>query len=358
MQYDRASQREWIALAILALPCLLYSMDLTVLNLAVPEVSSALRPSETQLLWIVDIYGFVLAAALIPMGVFGDRIGRRRLLLWGAFAFGIASLAAASSQNAAMMIVSRACMGLAAATLAPSTLSMISTLFPHPQDRRKAIGIWIASFSSGGALGPLVGGGVLEFFWWGSVFLINLPVMALLLVLGPLLLPETRDRSAPRPDLVSAAGILLAVLALVYAIKQVAVHGWAMQAVVALAVSLAAAAQFLRRQRRLAVPFLDLAMFRSVRFSATLAINVFGFFIAFGSFLLIALYLQMGLGLSQLHAGFAAHLRGPPSLWGRWPRRPWRRVWARRGSWRPVFCWRPPVSGSWGLPPQGRALRF
>jgi DHA2 family multidrug resistance protein-like MFS transporter len=302
----RAGKPEWAAMAILALPCLLYSMDLTVLNLAVPELSTALRPSETQLLWIVDIYGFVLAASLIPMGVFGDRIGRRRLLLLGAFAFGAASLAAAFSQNATMMIMSRACMGLAAATLAPSTLSMISTLFPHSQDRRMAIGIWIASFSSGGAVGPLVGGVLLEYFWWGSVFLINLPIMATLLMFGPLLLPEARDPTAQQPDLLSAFSLLLAVLALVYAIKQIAAYGWDPHAAVALAAFVAAAIHFFRRQMRLATPFLDLEMFHSVRFSAALGINVLGFFIAFGSFLLIALYLQMGLGLSQLHSGFAA----------------------------------------------------
>jgi DHA2 family multidrug resistance protein-like MFS transporter len=293
-------------MVILALPCLLYSMDLTVLNLAMPELSTALQPSETQLLWIVDIYGFILAAALIPMGVFGDRVGRRRLLLWGAFAFGAASLIAAFSQSALMMIAARALMGMAAATLAPSTLSMISTLFPHPQDRQKAIGIWIASFSSGGALGPVIGGVLLEYFWWGSVFLINLPIMFLLLVLGPMLLPEARDRNAPRPDLPSAAGLLLTVLALVYAIKQMAAHGWTFQIFAALVLCAVAARFFLQRQGRLTVPFLDLTMFHSVRFSGALGINVLGFFVAFGSFLLIALYLQMGLGLSQLNAGFAA----------------------------------------------------
>lgn len=302
----RAGRRQWAAMAILALPCLLYSMDLTVLNLAMPELSTALHPSETQLLWIVDIYGFVLAAALIPMGVFGDRIGRRRLLLWGAFAFGTASLIAALSDSAPMMIAARAFMGLAAATLAPSTLSMITTLFPHPQDRQKAIGIWIASFSSGGALGPVIGGLLLEHFWWGSVFLINLPIMALLLVLGPLLLPEARDRSAPRPDLPSAVALLLTVLALVYAIKHAAAHGGAWPVLAALGVCALAGRYFLQRQGRLADPFLDLGMFRSVRFSAALGINILGFFAAFGSFLLIALYLQMGLGLSQLHAGLAA----------------------------------------------------
>lgn len=302
----RAGKRQWLAMAILALPCLLYAMDLTVLNLAMPEISADLKPSATQLLWIVDIYGFILAAALVPMGVFGDRVGRRRLLLWGAFAFGAASCAAAFAGSAPQMIGARALMGLAAATLAPSTLSMISNLFPHPDDRRKAIGIWIASFSSGGALGPLVGGLLLQHFWWGSVFLINLPVMALLLVLGPKLLPEARDRSAPRPDLPSALTLLVAVLGLVYAIKQVAAQGWTGAAGAALAVCLVTAFLFFRRQRQLTVPFLDLSLFASRRFSAALTINILGFFAAFGSFLLIALYLQLALGLSQLQAGFAA----------------------------------------------------
>ncbi len=302
----RAGRRQWLAMAILALPCLLYSMDLTVLNLAMPEISADLQPSATQLLWIVDIYGFILAAALVPMGVFGDRIGRRRLLLWGAFAFGAASCAAAFADSAPQMIVARALMGLAAATLAPSTLSMVSTLFPHPDDRRKAIGLWIASFSSGGALGPLFGGLLLQHFWWGSVFLINLPVMALLLVLGPKLLPEARDPSAPRPDMPSALTLLIAVLGLVYAIKQVAAHGWTLQAGMALILCVVTTLFFYRRQRHLTVPFLDLSLFSSGRFSAALTINILGFFVAFGTFLLIALYFQLALGLSQLQAGLAA----------------------------------------------------
>lgn len=302
----RAGRREWLAMAILALPCLLYAMDLTVLNLAVPELSADLSPSPTELLWMVDIYGFVLAAALIPMGVFGDRIGRRRLLLWGAFAFGAASLLAAFATSATMMIAARALMGLAAATLAPSTLSMVTNLFPDPADRQKAIGVWIASFSAGGAIGPLVGGVLLEFFWWGSVFLINLPVMALILLLGPFLLPEARDREAPRPDPASAVGLLVAVLGLVYAIKAFAAGGASAAAFAALAVFAAALGLFLLRQRRLAVPFLDLSLFSSARFSAALGINILGFFAAFGMFLLIALYLQLGLGLTQLQAGLAA----------------------------------------------------
>lgn len=314
--HSRAGRRQWIAMAILVLPCLLYSMDLTVLNLAMPALSSDLRPSPTELLWIVDIYGFILAGALIPMGVFGDRVGRRRLLLWGAFAFGAASFVAAFAGSAYTMIAARALMGLAAATVAPSTLSMVSDLFPHPEDRRKAIGIWIASFSSGAAVGPLIGGVLLQHFWWGSVFLINLPVMVLLLILGPVLLPEARDSSAKRPDLPSAATLLVAVLCLVYAIKQVAAHGWTSEASIALVLCTAAFAAFYRRQLQLRTPFLELSMFRVPLFAAALSINILGFFAAFGAFLLIALYLQLALGLSQLQAGMATAPSGAAFVLG------------------------------------------
>src|SRR5215213_2460128 len=201
----QASRREWIGLAVIALPCLLYSMDLTVLNLAVPAISADLQPSSTQLLWILDIYGFLVAASLITMGTLGDRIGRRRLLLIGAAAFGVASLLAAFSTSAEMLIASRALLGVAGATLAPSTLSLIRTMFLDPHQRTVAIGVWITSFSAGAVIGPPLGGVLLEFFWWGSVFLLALPVMALLLVLGPILLPEYRDPEAGRLDLVSAA---------------------------------------------------------------------------------------------------------------------------------------------------------
>ncbi len=206
----RATRREWVGLAVLALPCLLATIDLTVLNLAVPRLSADLRPSSAQLLWIVDIYGFMIAGSLITMGTLGDRIGRRRLLLLGA-AFGVASVLAAFSTSAGMLIATRAVLGIAGATLVPATLSLIRTMFHDPGQRMTAIGLWVTSFSVGGAIGPLVGGLVLEHFWWGAVFLIAVPVMLLLLALGPLLLPEFRDPAAGRVDLVSAVLSLLAV---------------------------------------------------------------------------------------------------------------------------------------------------
>src|SRR6266550_1315140 len=192
----RAGRREWLGLAVLALACLLYAMDLTVLHLAVPSISKDLHPSSAQLLWITDIYGFMVAGFLVTMGTLGDRIGRRRLLLSGAAAFGAVSVFAALSTSPAMLIAARALLGIAGATLAPSTLSLIFSMFPDPRQRSTAIGIWITSFSAGGAIGPVAGGVLLERFWWGSVFLMALPVMALLLALGPRLLPEFRDRGA------------------------------------------------------------------------------------------------------------------------------------------------------------------
>jgi DHA2 family multidrug resistance protein-like MFS transporter len=303
VESTRAGRREWIGLAVIALPCLLYSMDLEVLYLAVPSLTADLEPSSSQLLWITDIYGFLLAGCLITMGTLGDRIGRRRLLLIGAVLFGLASVLAAFSTSAEMLIATRAVLGVAAATLAPSTLSLIRNMFHDAGQRTFAIGVWATSFSVGAAIGPLVGGVLLEYFWWGSVFLAAVPVMLLLLVLGPLLLPEFKDPEPGRFDLVSAAMSLVAILAVIYGLKQVAQDGLGWLSTASVVAGLALAAVFVRRQRRLADPLLDLRLFRSAVFSTSLAVNTFGIFIAFGTFLLIAQYLQLVLGLSPLKAG-------------------------------------------------------
>jgi MFS transporter, DHA2 family, multidrug resistance protein len=299
----RAGTREWLGLAVIALPCLLYSMDLSVLNLAVPQLSADLKPTSSQLLWIVDIYGFLLAGCLITMGTLGDRIGRRRLLLVGAAAFGTASLVAAFSTSASMLIVARALLGVAAATLAPSTLSLIRNMFLDPRQRTFAIGVWIASFSAGAAIGPLIGGLLLEHFWWGSVFIINVPLMILLLALGPVLLPEFRDLNAGRLDVISAALSLLAMLAVIYGMKKIAEGGPMLLPALVIAAGLGLGAVFLRRQRQLTSPLIDLSLFRSGVFGVALAVNVLGFFVAFGTFLFIAQYLQLVLGLSPFKAG-------------------------------------------------------
>ena len=299
----RAGRREWIGLAVLALACLLYAMDLTVLHLAVPSLSADLQPSSAQLLWITDIYGFMVAGFLVTMGTLGDRIGRRRLLLLGATAFGVVSVLAALSTSAEQLIAARALLGIAGATLAPSTLSLIFSMFADPGQRSTAIGIWITSFSVGGAIGPVLGGVLLERFWWGSVFLLAVPVMAALLILGPRVLPEYRDPDAGRLDLVSAAMSLVAVLAVVFGLKLIAQDGIGGLAVSAVLGGLVVGVAFARRQLHLADPMIDLGLFRDTTFNASLATNLAGIFIAVGYFLFVAQYLQLVLGLSPLEAG-------------------------------------------------------
>ena len=299
----KATRREWIGLAVLAIACVLYVMDLTILHLAVPAISADLRPSSTELLWIIDIYGFMVAGSLITMGTLGDRIGRRRLLMFGAAAFGVASVLAALSSSPAMLIATRALLGLAGATLAPSTLSLIRNMFLDPQQRTTAIAVWITSFSVGAAIGPLLGGLVLEFFWWGAAFLVAVPVMALLLVLGPRILPEYRDPQAGRLDLTSAALSLAAVLAAIFGLKQIAQDGLGWLPALFIAAGLALGVVFVRRQRRLVHPFIDLRLFRERGFSAALATYGLGILLVFGGILFLPQYLQLVLGLSPLEAG-------------------------------------------------------
>ncbi|HSF03796.1 MAG TPA: MFS transporter, partial [Solirubrobacterales bacterium] len=300
---QRATRKEWVGLSVLALACLLYVMDLTVLHLAVPAISEDLRPSSTQLLWIIDIYGFMVAGFLVTMGTLGDRIGRRKLLLIGAAAFGGVSILAAVSSSPEMLIASRALLGIAGATLAPSTLSLIFSMFQDPKQRAIAIGVWISAFSAGSAIGPVLGGLMLEYFWWGSVFLLSLPVMGLLLVLGPIVLPEYRDDAAGRLDLASAALSLVAVLSVIFGLKQIAQDGLGPLPVASVALGLVVGAAFVRRQFALADPMIDLRLFRIPAFSAALAVNFLSIFVAIGYFLFVAQYLQLVVGLTPFEAG-------------------------------------------------------
>ena len=278
-------------------------MDLTVLHLAVPRLTQDLAPSSVQLLWIIDIYGFLLAGSLITMGTLGDRIGRRRLLLIGAAFFGAASILAAFSRTASMLIVSRALLGLAGATIAPSTLSLIRNLFLDPRERTTAISIWIITFSLGGAIGPLLGGLLLEYFWWGSVFLLSVPIMILLLAVGPFLLPEYRDPNAGKPDLRSAALSIVAVLLIIYGLKRIAQDGVSAAAALSLLAGLVIGAVFVRRQRQLADPLIDLRLFGIPTFRASLVLYGGAILLLFGAFLFLPQYLQLVLGLSPLHGG-------------------------------------------------------
>jgi MFS transporter, DHA2 family, multidrug resistance protein len=299
----KAGRREWFGLAIPALPCLLITMDLTVLYLAVPELSADLGPSSTQLLWITDIYGFLIAGSLLTMGSLGDRIGRRRLLLMGATGFAAASVLAAFSTSAAMLIAARALLGVAGATLMPSTLSLIRAMFHDPQQRTIAIGVWGASLSAGAVIGPLAGGALLEFFWWGSVFLLGVPVMALLLALGPRVLPEYRDPKPGRFDLPSAVLSLVAVLAVVYGLKRIAEGGAAWPAALSIAAGFSIGVVFVLRQRVLADPLIELRLFRAPAFSVSLAATTLALFAIIGMDLFVAQYLQLVLGMGPFEAG-------------------------------------------------------
>ena len=300
---SRAGRREWFGLAVIALPCMLYSMDLTVLNLALPQLSAELKPSSSELLWIVDIYGFMVAGFLIIMGNLGDRIGRRKLLLIGACAFGIASVVAAYAKSAEMLIIARAILGIAGATLAPSTLSLIRNMFLDAGQRTTAIGIWVTSYSVGAAIGPLIGGVVLQNFWWGAVFLIAVPVMILLLILAPILLPEYRNSKASKIDLLSALLSLLAVLPIIFGLKKIAENGVNVLSLASIGVGILMGIIFIQRQQKLADPLIDLKLFRSPGFSASLLIYTFGTFVAFSSFIFLFQYMQLVKGLTPVKTG-------------------------------------------------------
>ncbi|HEX7172554.1 MAG TPA: MFS transporter [Candidatus Limnocylindria bacterium] len=299
----KATRREWIGLAVLALACLLYVMDLTVLHLAVPAMSADLQPTSAQLLWIIDIYGFLVAGSLITMGTLGDRIGRRRLLMIGAAAFGLVSIMAAFSVSAEMLILSRALLGIAGATLAPGTLSLIFHMFTDPRERSIAVGVWIGSFSAGSAVGPVLGGVMLEFFWWGSVFLLALPVMAALLILGPRVLPEYRDPDAGRLDPVSAGMSIVALLAIIFGLKEIAQSGVDTLPIAAITLGVVVGGLWVRRQQRLEDPMIDVNLFRIRAFNSALAVNFLSIFTMVGYFLFVAQYLQLVIGLSPLEAG-------------------------------------------------------
>ncbi|MBD9470650.1 MFS transporter [Pseudoxanthomonas sp. PXM01] len=301
----KATRREWIGLAIIALPCMVYAMDLTVLNLALPAISAELDPSASQLLWIVDVYGFLVAGFLMTMGTLGDRIGRRKLLLIGAAAFAVASVLAAFSRSAEMLIAMRALLGIAGATLAPSTMSLIPNMFHDEHERQFAIGVWIAAFSVGGAIGPLVGGLLLQWWWWGAAFLAAVPVMVLLLVLGPKLLPEYRDPDAGRLDPLSMVQSLLAVLAVVYGLKRIAEYGVDPRGIAVLLVGMALGALFVRRQKHLAYPFLDVTLFHRPAFSAAIVAYALAGLSMMGVYIFMTQYLQLVLGLTPLQAGIA-----------------------------------------------------
>lgn len=299
-----AGRREWLGLAVLGLPTFLVSMDFSVLYLAVPHLTAALAPSGVQQSWIVDIYGFVIAGFLVTMGTVGDRIGRKKLLLAGATVFGIASVAAAFSTSPAMLIASRALLGVAGAAVLPSVMALVTGMFADQKQRSKALAIWTACFMSGSTLGPLVGGVLLQYFWWGSVFLVSVPGIVLLLVLGPVLLPDQqRAPQAGRFDPISVVLSLAAIMPFVYGLTRLARNGWQVLPVVALVFGIVLGVVFVQRQRHLEKPLLDLRLFSNRTFSATVGLFFVTALVGAGTLLLVTQYLQDVTGLTPLAAG-------------------------------------------------------
>jgi DHA2 family multidrug resistance protein-like MFS transporter len=299
----RAGWRAWTGLAVLALPTLLVSMDISVLFIALSTLSQDLGASGIQQLWIMDVYGFVLAGFLVTMGTLADRIGSRTLILAGGAVFGILSTIAAFSTSPDMLIICRALLGVAGATLIPSGFALVRTMFTDDKQRSMAFAVFVSCVMGGGTLGPVLGGVMLQHFWWGSVFLVGVPVMLLLLVLGPLLLPENRNPDAGRLDLPSVALSLLAILPIVYAFKETAQSGWEPTSVTIGLVGAVFAALFAHRQLRLPEPLIDLRLFAGRTASSALVIMLVGAFLSAGMMLLFVQYLQLVKELSPLRSG-------------------------------------------------------
>ncbi|WP_406328619.1 MFS transporter [Streptomyces sp. NBC_00203] len=295
----------WLALSVLVLAVLLVAVDATVLGLATPYISEDLKPSGTQLLWIGDVYSFVIAGLLVSMGSLGDRIGRKKLLLVGATAFGLISVLNAYATTPELMILARALLGVAGATLMPATLALIRNIFHDPRERSLAIGIWGATASAGTAVGPVVGGLLLEHFWWGSVFLINLPVMVVLVLVGIKLLPESKSPSRGPWDLTSVALSLVGVIGVVYAVKEAAAHGLAWEPTAAGLLGAAALYWFVRRQLTLPAPLLDVRLFRNRGFSGAVLADLFTVLGMSGLVFFLSQYLQLVQGRGPFEAGLA-----------------------------------------------------
>lgn len=302
---QKVGARGWSALVVLMLPVLLVSVDNTVLSFALPAIASDLAPTSVQQLWIIDAYPLVLAGLLVTMGTLGDRFGRRRMLLIGAIGFAAVSALAAFAPTAELLIAARALLGVFGAMLMPSTMSLLRSIFTDRDQRRIAIAVWAAMFSAGAAAGPIVGGILLEHFAWGSVFLLAVPVLVPLLVFAPLLLPESRDPHPGRIDGLSIVLSLATMVPIVYAIKEIAIHGPALLSLGLLAVGGLIGWIFVKRQLALPVPMLDMRLFRRSSFSGALLVNTLTVMALVGFLYFVAQHLQLVVQLSPIEAGFA-----------------------------------------------------
>ena len=301
----RTDPRAWLGLAIMSLPVLLVAMDFSVLYLAIPTITDQLEPTAAEQLWIVDIYGFLIAGLLITMGNIGDRFGRRKILLSGATLFGLASVIAAFAPNPEVLIGARALMGVGGATLLPASLSLISNMFPNLRHRSLAIGVWTACFAGGSAVGPVIGGVVLHHFWWGSIFLLNVPILLVLLVLAPRLVPEYRSGTTDPFDVLGVVLSLLGILPLVYAIKHLAADGVDAVGIVSAVIGVVAIVAFIRQQRSAKHPLLQINLFRLPAFTSAIMAALTCMMTLGALSYLTGIYLQSVLGRDVLAAALA-----------------------------------------------------
>ncbi|PYI40298.1 MFS transporter [Arthrobacter psychrolactophilus] len=301
---QRAGIRTWIALVVLMLPVLLVSVDNTVLSFAIPSISLALAPSASELLWMIDVYPLVLAALLVPMGSMADRFGRRKMLLIGSTGFAVVSVFAAFAPNAETLIACRALLGLFGSMLMPSTLSLIRNLFLHPAQRRTAIAVWAAGFSGGAALGPIVGGFILEHFWWGAVFLMSVPVLVPFLILAPIFVPESKDPNPGKIDLWSIALSFGAMIPAIFGIKEIAQSGLSVINLALIVVGVGLGVVFVRRQQRRTNPMMDVSLFKNPVFSGSVSANLLSIFALVGFLYFVTQHLQLVVGLSPTHAAY------------------------------------------------------
>ncbi|WP_020668893.1 MFS transporter [Amycolatopsis nigrescens] len=301
-----SNARKWGSLAVCCLANLLIAIDMTVLHLAMPRLLEDLQPSASEFLWISDVYGFALAGLLITMGNLGDRIGRKKLLLIGSAVFGCASVLTAFAPSPELLIAARALLGVSAATLMPSTLSLLRNVFTDPKERTAAIGLWSGVVILGFGAGPVIAGSLLAEFWWGSVFLVNVPVVLVILVAGALVLPESRNPAPHRLDPLSVLLSVAGMVGVVYAVKEIAYQGFDRPDVlVAVVVGIGGLGLFLRRQSTLAQPLVDVRLFRQRAFSATVGTTMIAMFAQLAMSLAFAQYFQLVAGWSPLQAGLA-----------------------------------------------------
>ena len=328
-QPQTSPRQRWAALVVLMLPVLLVSVDNTVLSFAIPSIARALEPTGTQQLWIIDSYSLVLAGLLVPMGSMGDRIGRKKLLIIGCTGFALVSGFAAFSPSAGWLIAARATLGFFGAMLMPSTLSLIRNIFENPNERRTAIAIWASMFSAGAALGPIVGGFLLEHFEWGSVFLMAIPVLIPFLICAPLVLPESKDPHPGPVDGISIVLVMAAMIPVVFAIKHFAEAGVDAVGPLMLILGVVCGWLFVRRQIRRTVPMLDVRLFTNKVFTGAILANLLSILSMTGFIFFVSQHLRHGRALRRRR-------RRPPRDVEREPGRPGRGLDARHQRRLPV----------------------